>query len=50
MGRFLSEDARAMPKEVFNRRLVFMTLSACMAGSLFGFDTGNIGYFPFQDF
>jgi hypothetical protein len=35
-----------MPKEVFNWRLLFATVSACMAGSLFGFDTGNIGYVP----
>ena len=38
-----SADVKAMPKEIFNRRLLFTTLSACMAGSLFGFDTGVIG-------
>ena len=44
MSRFLtSADVKAMPREVFNWRLVFATGSACMAGSLFGFDTGNIG-------
>jgi hypothetical protein len=44
MFQFLtSADMKAMPKEVFNWRLVFATASACMAGSLFGFDTGNIG-------
>ncbi|KAJ5624277.1 quinate permease [Penicillium lagena] len=44
MSNFLtSPDVKAMPREVFNWRLVFSTGSACMAGSLFGFDTGNIG-------
>lgn len=36
-----SPDVRAMPREVFNWRLVFATMSAAMAGSLFGFDTGE---------
>lgn len=44
MARFLTgADYKAMPKEALNWRLVFATGSACMAGSLFGFDTGNIG-------
>ncbi|KIY45595.1 quinate permease [Fistulina hepatica ATCC 64428] len=34
---------KGTPREVFNWKLVFATLSAAMAGSLFGFDTGNIG-------
>jgi hypothetical protein len=38
-----SADVKAMPDGVFNCRLLFATVSACMAGSLFGFDTGNIG-------
>ena len=40
---FISADIRAMPNEVINRKLIFAVASACMAGSLFGFDTGNIG-------
>lgn len=40
---FISADIKAMPKEVLNMKLVFAVASACMAGSLFGFDTGNIG-------
>lgn len=41
--RFFSVDARAIPREALNGKLVFAVASACMAGSLFGFDTGNIG-------
>ncbi|KAI1324437.1 H(+)/hexose cotransporter 1 [Xylariaceae sp. FL0255] len=40
---FSNENTRAMPPEVLNWRLIFATASACMAGSMFGFDTGNIG-------
>ncbi|KAK2768305.1 hypothetical protein FQN54_000158 [Arachnomyces sp. PD_36] len=43
MSFFTSEDVRAMPKEALNWKLVFAVISTCMAGSLFGFDTGNIG-------
>jgi hypothetical protein len=41
--RFFSADAMATPREAINGKLVFAVVSACMAGSLFGFDTGNIG-------
>lgn len=40
---FISHDIKQMPSEVINWKLAFATASACMAGSLFGFDTGNIG-------
>lgn len=42
MGLF-GADIRSMPREVINGKLIFAVASACMAGSLFGFDTGNIG-------
>ncbi len=47
MGFLSSADVKAMPSEVFNWRLVFATLSAAMAGSLFGFDTGkHVAHIP----
>jgi hypothetical protein len=39
MKLLTSADVKATPSEVFNWKLLFATLSAVMAGNLFGFDT-----------
>lgn len=31
------------PKEIFNKRLLFLTLTTAFAGCAYGFDQGNIG-------
>lgn len=38
-----SRDAKTDPKEIFNRRLVYLLITLAWAGSFYGFDSGNIG-------
>jgi hypothetical protein len=36
-------DYKNDPKEIFNKRLVLLTLTTAFAGCAYGFDQGNIG-------
>lgn len=38
-----SPDWKNDPKEIFNKKLVFLTLTTAFAGCAYGFDQGNIG-------
>ncbi|GAB1217627.1 hypothetical protein ATERTT37_006866 [Aspergillus terreus] len=40
---WFSKEARSDPKEIFNRRLLYLLVSVSWAGCFYGFDTGNIG-------
>ncbi|KXJ94921.1 sugar transporter [Microdochium bolleyi] len=40
---WVSADAKTDPKEIFNRRLLYLALTVALAGSFYGFDQGNIG-------
>jgi hypothetical protein len=38
-----SPESKSDPKEIFNKKLVFLTLTTAFAGCAYGFDQGNIG-------
>lgn len=40
---WFSSDAKSDPREIFNRRLLYLLITLSWAGCFYGFDTGNIG-------
>ncbi|RDW57669.1 putative h(+) hexose cotransporter 1 [Coleophoma crateriformis] len=40
---WVAPEAKTDPKEIFNRRLLFLVLAVSWAGCFYGLDTGNIG-------
>ena len=40
---WFSKDAKTDPKNIFNRRLLYLLVTVAWSGFFYGFDTGNIG-------